>query len=216
MKQLNMIKTAVKLTLVFLLFLLFTSSTYAARTISLADMEFSLSEIDCDNLGVIVWDQREQIINKSQPETFLGYLRSLVGIAWPYFVKEEQNLNTLLLDKIQKAYAENGININPISSAGSETNEQILEKVKSYDYEKVLVIKLDTLQFDGVQRMEYVVDIEIQLFNTSGDMLYSNIIKEKIPMGSVSKRKETVPATLKAIIEGALNEPETVDAINNI
>lgn len=214
MKQLNVLKSLVKLILVFLVLFSFGSSTYAARTISLADMEFSLSEIDCDNLGMIIWDQREQIINKSQPETFLGYLRSLAGIAWPYFIEEEQNLNDLLLDKIQKAYAENGININPIRSSGSDTNEQIMEKVKSYDYDKVLVIKLDTLQFDGVQRMEYVVDIEIQLLNTSGDMLYSDIIKEKIPMGSVSKRKKTVPETLKSIFEKALNNTETIDAIN--
>ncbi len=215
MEPLNHFRTVAKLTMVFFLVFSSVSSTYAARTISLADMEFSLSEIDCDNLGIIVWDQREQIINKSQPETFLGYLRSLVGIAWPYFIEEEQNLNTLLLDKIQKAYAEHGVDVNPIQSSGADTNEQIMEKVKSYDHDKVLIMKLDTLQFDGVQRMEYVVDIEIQLFNNNGDLLYSNIIKEKIPMGSVSKRKKTVPETLKAIIEGALNEPETIDAINN-
>ncbi len=215
MEPLNCFRTVAKLTMVFFLVFSSVSSTYAARTISLADMEFSLSEIDCDNLGIIVWDQREQITNKSQPETFLGYLRSLVGIAWPYFIEEEQNLNTLLLDKIQKAYAEHGVDVNPIQSSGADTNEQIMEKVKSYDHDKVLIMKLDTLQFDGVQRMEYVVDIEIQLFNNNGDLLYSNIIKEKIPMGSVSKRKKTVPETLKAIIEGALNEPETIDAINN-
>lgn len=215
MKQLNTLKTLVMLTLVLLAFLSFNGSTYAARTISFENMKLSLSEIDCENLGIIVWDQREQIISQSQPETMLGYIRSTVGIAWPCFIKNDQTLSSLLLEKIQQAYNEYGIQINPIQSSSSDTTEHLMEKIKSYEYDKVLVIKVNKLQFDGYWNIEFVADIEMQLYNTNGDLLYSNKYEQKIPMGKASKYKKTAPVTLKEIFDGALNEPETIDAINN-
>lgn len=207
-------KTALKLTVIVFFITLFSSFAFAGRKVPLEDMKLELTKINHENLALLIWDQRPQVEDQSQPESFLGYIRSITGIAWPYFVKSGEGFSTVMLEKIQNAYSSTGIEINCIEASPSNKKEQILKKIQSYTYEKVLVIKLNKLYFDGVAKIEYVVDIEIQLYDTKGELLFSKEIIKKIKLGGSMKYKKTVPATLKNIFENALNGNDVIDAID--
>jgi len=206
-------KTVSKLLISILVFSSFSNNVFAGK-IPLEDMKLELSIINYNKLGILIWDQRPMVADQSQQESFLGYRRAIVGIAYPNFIKSDQSLSTLLLNKIETAYNSQGIKINIIESSPLEKKDQILKKITNSGHNKVLLLKLNKLYFDGVLKIEYVVDIELQVLNSKGELLFDKNIIEKIPMGSSSKYKKTVPKTLKGIIENLLNANDVVNAIN--
>jgi len=204
-----------KTILIFILFFSLAEHATARAKISLDELNLELSKIKCQNLGVIVWDQRLQVVDKSRREGFLGYIRSMVGIAYPQFLKGEIGLAPLMLNKIEAGYKKSGVTIDIINSSPFDSNDQLLKKIKASENEKVLVITFNKLYFDGVAKIEYVIDINVQIFNNKGDILFSSSINEKIKLGSAGKRKKRVPETLKSIFEKTLNNIELIQAIDN-
>ena len=205
--------TILKTTLIFILFFSLSENVTARAKISLEELNLELSKIECQNLGLIIWDQRPQVVDKSQPEGFLGYIRSMVGIAYPQFLKEESGFAALISNKIQTGYKNTGVKINKISSSPFDTKEQLLKKVKAYQNEKILVITFNKLYFDGLSKIEYVIDINVQLFNNKGEILFSYITNEKIKLGSAAKRKKRVPEALKTTFEKTLNNIELIQVL---
>ncbi len=214
MKKSKIFTTVFMVALFTIVLCSFSNNVYAKK-LSLEDMELELKKISYENLGIIIWDQRIQVTDKSQPDKFLGYVRALVGIAYPYFPKCGLSLSELMLEKIKIAYSKQGVEINTISSSPFENEQQILEKVKSSNHEKVLVIKLNELHFDGYQVYEYFVDMELQLYDKQGESMFSNNIDERINQGKISKFKKTAPMGLKMIFEDALNDDELIGKIEN-
>ena len=110
----------------FLLFAIFTflvSSNANAGRIAIEHITFDLKKIDVENLGIIIWDQREMVSDRSQPESFLGYHRSITGIAYGHITKSQKSLTEIIEDKINQAYAHNGskvgfINMSPYENEG--------------------------------------------------------------------------------------------------
>jgi len=207
-------KTVSRLLLSILFISSFSNIVFAGK-VPLEKMELELSKINYDELGILIWDQRPMVVDKSQAESFLGYTRAIIGIAYPQFIKSGQGLSILLQNKIKTAYNSQGVKTNIIVSSPFEKEDQILEKISNYGHNKVLLLKLNKLYIDGVVKIEYVVDIELQLLNSKGELLFRKNIVKNIPMGSSSKFKKTVPVTLKKITENLLNAKDVVDAINN-
>ncbi|MBU2652088.1 MAG: hypothetical protein KKA81_14255 [Bacteroidetes bacterium] len=205
--------TTVCMVALFTILLCSFSNNVFAKKLSLEKMELELKKINHENLGIIIWDQRIQVTDRSQPESFLGYVRALVGIAYPYFPKCGMNFSDLMLEKIKNGYDKQGVSINTITSTPFETEEQILEKIKNYNHEKVLLIKLNKLHFDGYKTYDYIEDIELKLYDKQGERLFNKSIVEIIPLGSPAKLLKNIPIELQCIIENALNDHELIGKI---
>lgn len=207
-------KTLSKLVLSIIFISSFSNIVFAGK-VPLDKMELALSKINYDELGILIWDQRPMVVDKSQKESFIGYTRAIVGIAYPQFIESGQDLSLLLQSKIKTAYSSQGVKTNTIVSSPFESENQISQKIINYLHDKVLLIKLNKLYIDGVVNIEYVVDIELQLLNSKNEIIFKKRIIDNIPMGAASKFKKTVPVTLKKIIETLLNANDVIDAINN-
>ena len=138
--------------LLSILFISSFSNNIIAGEIPLENMELVLSKINYDELGILIWDQRSMVADQSQAEAFLGYRRAIVGIAYPNFIKSGQGLSILLQNKIKTAYNLQGVKINVIESTPFEKKDQILKKITNYGHNKVLLLKLNKLYFDGVSK----------------------------------------------------------------
>ncbi len=202
-----------KKTLAFLLFGLISMSALAGK-VSLENMTLELSKLDIENLGIIIWDQRPMVADQSQDKSFVGYRRSYTQIAHPSFTKSERGLSEILLEKIKSAYKEVGVSVHPLASTPFDNRDQIMSKITGYEHDKVLLLKLNKLFFDGTFKLTYFVLIELQLFDSNGELLFSKNIGEEVPMGLIEKYKKTTPKTLKVIMENILNAEDVVNAIN--
>jgi hypothetical protein len=212
MKKLDFYKNAMKVSLLAFLLILLANPVMAGKKIDLSEMTLELSKIECEKLGIMVWDQRIMVKDLSQPEAFLGYVRTIVGIAYGYDTKSGQIFTDLMLSKIKDAYQVKGVDVNTIQSSSQDSEDQIMDKINSSGDNTTILIKLNELHFDGVMKIEYVVNMDILAYNSEGEVVYKNNITRKIPLGKTGKRKKTVPATLKSLFEEALNNPDIIAA----
>jgi len=192
----------------FLLFAIFTfilTSNVNAGRIEIEHITFDLEKIDQENLGIVIWDQREMVSDKSQPESFLGYHRSITGIAYGHITKSQKSLVGIIEDKINQACSQNGSKVGFIHMSPYENKGDLLNKIKSSSFKQVLVLCLNNFIFDGVAKVEFVVDVETTIYSGQGEVIYQNNVNTKTPMGSAGKIKKTVPANIKSSIEGILN-----------
>jgi hypothetical protein len=184
--------------------LIFTSNVIAGR-IAVEQIIFDLEKVETENLGIIVWDQREMVSDRSQPESFLGYVRGMYGIAYGYITKSEKSFTGILEAKIQQSYDLNGTKVGFLNMSPYENEGDLIQKIKNSSFDKILVLRLNNFIFDGRGNVEFVVDVETLIYNDQGGILYQNNVKNKTPMGSSRKVKKTVPANIKSSIEGILN-----------
>lgn len=192
----------------FLLFTIFTfivTSNVNAGRIAIEHITFDLEKIDTENLGVIIWDQREMVSDRSQPESFLGYHRSMTGIAYGHITKSKKSLVGIIEDKISQAYATNGSKVGFLNMSPFENVGDLKHKINGSSFDKILVLRLNDFIFDGVAKVEFVVNVETTIYNGQGVVIYQNDVNNKTPMGSAGKIKKTVPANIKSSIEGILN-----------
>lgn len=184
--------------------ILIASNSNAAR-VAIEHITLDLDKLNVENLGIVIWDQREMVTDRSQPESFLGYVRSMTGIAYGHITKSKRSFVEILEEKIQEAYAKNGTNVGMISITPYESQGDLIQKISSSSFDKVLVLKLNKLMHDGVAKIEYVVDVETTIYNNNGIELYSNKVTSNTPMGSAGKKNKTIPAHIKAAVESLLN-----------
>lgn len=192
----------------FLLFAIFTfliSSNASAGRIAIEHITFDLEKIDAENLGIVIWDKREMVSDRSQPESFLGYHRSITGIAYGHITKSKKSLTGIIEKKINQAYAQNGSKVGFINMSPYENEGDLKHKINGSSFDRVLVLRLNNFIFDGVAKVEFVVNVETIIYSGEGEVLYQNNVNNKTPMGSAGKIKKTVPANIKSSIEGILN-----------
>tara|TARA_Y100000782_G_C10169628_1_gene259208 strand:- start:1360 stop:2196 length:837 start_codon:yes stop_codon:yes gene_type:complete len=204
-----------KLLIRFVLLTAFISinSIAQAGKISLDKLVLELNDLATQNTGIVIWDQREMVTDGSQPESFMGYLRSITGISYGQVTKTRDPLTEVLAAKVKQAYAAKGAEIGVIKVGIHENESDLLNKIKAAAFEKVIVLKLNNFIFDGVAKVEYVEDIEVSIYTQNGQTVYTNHINTKTRLGSAGRVKKTVPAHIKSTFEGIFNNAALHNAL---
>lgn len=184
-----------------------SKSTATAGRIELDHISFDLKKIEAEKVGIVIWDQREMVTDRSQPESFLGYVRSITGIAYGHITKSKKSLTEILGTKIVQAYQQSGTKVGMISMSPFEKEKDLLQKIANSPFEKIVVLRLNNFIFDGVTKVEFVVDVATTIYTRNGLVLYQNTVTNNIPMGSSGKVNKTAPVQIKSNIEGILNDP---------
>ena len=194
--------------LTLLLFVTFSSifhSDAIARRISLDKMTFNLEKLNAKNLGIVFWDQRQMVVDKSQPGSFLGYTRSMTQIAFGSITKSQKSLVEILGSKVQQAYLEKGSEVGIINMTPYESESDLIRKLKESSFDRILVIRLDEFNFDGYMKFEYAVNIQTIIYDSQGNKLYDNLLSRKVPVGRTADYRKNVPKSIEDIFEGHLN-----------
>ena len=191
-----------------------TFSFAQGRKVPLENLNFTLLSPGAEKFGLLILDNRPQVADKkSQPESFMGYIRSITGIAWPYFTKSDEALGNILLKKIADAYQSSGASVNPLGASAFYTSTELEKRMAESGCDKIILFDLKNFYFDGVAKIEYVVDVELSIVTIQNQVLFHKkfVSKHDIP-GSSQKFKTTVPAMLKKILEEIFNHQEVISA----
>ena len=196
---------------IFITFLV-TSAVAQPSKLSLEDFSLTLQKMEgVENLGVVVWDQRVQVVDGRQRPTLLGYKRAISGIAYPSMTKSKIPLADWIADRIATAHDKNGTSTTIINSSHKDSWGQIEQKIKSSKASQILVVKLEKLQFDGIAKFSYMAELDLEIYSNNGDLLHSEHVSDERVMGGVGGWKKKFPFHLVSILQDALNEPSVVD-----
>lgn len=202
--------------LLLLVFLLCINTNTFAIRVYIDDILLELDPGSFDNIGIAVWDQREMIVDKSQPETLLGYTRSMTQIAYGSVTRSQKTLSEIVSAKISNAFTKDESNGAVIPTSAKDSKDDLLKNIKNSDFEKVLVIKLNTYHFDGYMKLGYLVDIDILVYSNDGQLLYSKKVSNTTPdpIGKASKLRKVVPEYIQTTFQDILNNQELRQALN--
>ena len=185
--------------------------------LSLEDFSLTLQKPDgAQNVGVVVWDQRVQVVDGRQRPSLLGYKRAISGIAYPSMTKSKAPLADWIADRISKAYDKNGIRTTIINTTHNESWEQVEQKIKSSKAEQFLVVKLVKLQFDGIAKFSYMAELDLEVYSNDGNLMHSEHISDERVMGGVGGWKKKFPFHLVSILQDALNKPTILKSFEQL
>ncbi len=201
--------------LLFLLTALIVSIQSNAAKISLEELSLELQKVESGKLGVVVWDQRPQIVDGRQRTSLLGYTRSVTGIAYPVREKSDEALASILGRKIAEAHDKNGTETTIIKTTEKENWSQILGRFKQAGCSHFLVVKMAKLQFDGIMKFSYMAELDIEVYDGSGNLLKSVHVSDEREMGGNGGMKKKFPEHLKQIIQDALNQSEIIESLGS-
>lgn len=190
-----------------------TSSSY---TISLAEIDLNLTTVQAEKLGIIVWDQRSQVVDGTQSTGLVGYTRRVAYAAFPVVTESNEALTTVLAKKIQAAHGANGLKSEVILTAPNNSWEQLKERMSASDCDKFLILKISKLEFDGIKKYQFKLTMDVDVYDANSTLLKSNHIseirEEKKSHMNANDYKKRMPPILKSLMEDALNNEQVVES----
>jgi len=205
-----------RISFVFFLVIPFTIKAQP-DTISLDNFHLSLDKVDnVRKLGVVVWDQRELIVEGSEKGLFLGYAKTVAYVNTdPVTIKGELPLAEWLSDRISKAYNDSGLATMAVGVTANEaTRAQVELKMKSANVDRILVLQIKKLHFDNMFNWSYMAKFEIEVYSENIELLKAFPISEERDMERTDDWKMKFPLELISIVEDALNNTEVLKALS--
>jgi hypothetical protein len=140
---------------------------------SLEELNVDLKSWGDGQFGVMFLDNRAMVAQKrSQPESFLGYSRSLTGIAWPVFNETGEAFSLVLASKIVHAQVSHGVRIMNLGGSAYWSITDVSHKIKTSKCDKIVVVKLNSFEFDGAVRMVTYFNIQLSIFDSDENLLF--------------------------------------------
>jgi hypothetical protein len=111
------------------------------------------------------------------------------------------------------AYNASSTSVKPLGASAFFTSTEIEKRMAESGCDKIIVFDWKNFYFDGVAKIEYVVDVELSIVTPQNQVLFHKkfVSKHDIPCSS-QKFKTTVPAMLKKVTEEIFTNQEFISA----
>jgi hypothetical protein len=176
---------------------------------------FEVPNINSTRIAVCFWDQREQVVDKSRPSAWMGYLRGGYGNVFGVVLESGNAFSNLLNDRLQKAFSSKGIETKIADASPFDNEQAVINKLTSTKCEKLVLLKMVKMMVDGYGNAYYYnVSINVSILNSKGELIDSKLYNEQFKLGKPRKYKEKLPESIKLSVYNCLNNAETIAAFN--
>lgn len=170
---------------------------------------------------VASWDQRQFIVDKKSPDTYVGRVRGRYGIPFNATTLGGLPFADAVSQSICKALIRKGFKATPISVPFDLTEKAVRERILSNKEDRALFVTIRQWESDSFMNLNVGYDFSVEVIARDGTLLATAQAKEDIKVpGRIWKRslkmsKKEVPNILKKAIESLLNNPEVVKALDS-
>jgi hypothetical protein len=176
---------------------------------------FEVPNINSSKIAICFWDQREQVVDKSRPSAWMGYLRGGYGNVFGIVLESGNAFSNLLNDRLQKAFSSKGIETKMSDASPFDNEQTVINKLTSTKCEKLVLIKMIKMMVDGFGNSYYYnVSINVSILNSKGELIDSRLYNEQFKLGNPRKYKNKLPESIKSSVYNCLNNAETIAAFN--
>ncbi len=155
---------------------------------------------------VAVYDQRPYVVNQKKDPNFVGILRG--GFGNPFNISTE-SLKPLAHDMsaaLVKAFKKSGAKAAPLYLWPSLNKDQVIQKFKNTNSEKLLLLTLLDWKSDSMCQTVIIFDLEIEVFDKSGRLLANKTTKGVKNLGSSSGMSSRLKTDLVHAYQEILEE----------
>jgi len=151
----------------------------AKTTLDYRKIQLQIASNASTTYAVAVLDRREVITKQNQKPTFVGYIRSAVGIAYPIGTKSGNTFSDDIAYTISQALQKSGAKVTEVPTNFSMDSQQVIEKLKSSNADKLILVILDEWRSDTRPwhtkvATEMLWDLKLQIFDINGTIVGEN------------------------------------------
>ena len=210
-----------QLTILILTCLTFSTSKSLAQIAVKQKVDYSALDVplnfsDTSSVSIFIIDNRVQVLDKSQEEDFVGYIRSLVGIAWPIRTKSGAPFSNELSSSIANSFTKQGLKASFFPVLISDTLGMILDKANTAGTDKAIVMTLRKWHTECYFTVWIDYDINLSIYDSNHEKLLSKDFyaagKELGGEKESRKFKEFLPQATGKELSIIFNDTELVSA----
>jgi hypothetical protein len=182
------------------------------------DIDFNLAVLGSNSkIAIAVHDQREDV-KTGKPVSFVGYMRSGVGIPYPITTESGNALAVDITNDLVKSFSKHGFSAVSVITSHTETHEQVIEKLKATASDKTVILHLETWNSDCYQMVWLNYKMVLQVYDGSGKFLGQKMLEGTQDLGGSmwnppKHAKKVIPPAFKQKMEELFNSPEIVGFI---
>jgi hypothetical protein len=124
-----------------------------------------------NGVSIAMWDQREEVTSQSKKPTFTGYTCSLSGKKYKVNTKSGKPFADDISSSVASTLNSYGCNISVVPTSFNQSQDEIIENLKSSGGSKLILIKFNEYNTDGFAPYYLYKNIQIFVFNTNGTLL---------------------------------------------
>lgn len=201
-----------------LLIVLLFAGCAVGRVLSYTEVKTDIPSNPGYYYTVATHDQREEVIDESQKETFVGYMRSTVAIAYPIHTESARRLSDDFSLMIRNSFNEASDRCQVLTTSCKESNAEIFDKLVSTKHDRLLLFTINKWRTDSkpISFSEYATDviwdIALDVYDGSGEFLVTNRIEgiepglDPRPAGSIKRIQIIVNEKLEEKINRLLSD----------
>jgi len=199
--------------------LLFTGCT-VGRVLSYTATKTEIPSNVTFTYAVATHDQREEVTDKSQPENYVGYMRSTVGIAYPIHTESKRTFSDDFSIFIRNSLNLTSDRCHIVSTHYNESFDQVLDQLVLSKCTRLMLFTIDKWRTDSKPigftdyGTDFLWDIRLDIFDNMGEFLATNHIEgideglDLAPAGSIKRIQVIVNDKLKEKIDQLMDNPD--------
>jgi hypothetical protein len=174
--------------------------------------------------SVATHDQREEVLDGSRKEDYVGYFRSAVAIAYPIGTVSRKNFSDDFSASIVSSLIESGYRAQYVLSRASDSKETILTNMMVSSCERLLLFTItkwrtDSKPIGAMYGTDFIWDIQVEVYNKEGELLASNSTDGIDPgldlalAGSTKRVQKIANSEFKDKVHKLLSSPDIIQAL---
>jgi hypothetical protein len=174
--------------------------------------------------AVATHDQREEVLDGSRKEDYVGYFRSTVAIAYPIGTVSGKNFSDDFSVSIVSSLIESGYRAQYVLARASDSKETILSNLMVSTCDRLLLFTItkwrtDSKPIDMMYGTDFIWDLQVEVFNKEGELLASNSTEGIDPgldlalAGSTKRVQKIANSEFKDKIHELLSSPDVKEAL---
>lgn len=178
------------------------------------------TEIKSNNpLAIAIHDQRHYVVDGSKSATFVGSLRSGVGIPYDITTKSGKPLADDMLEVVGRAIEKNGVKLHKVVTRSGLSKEDVIAELNKTQAPRSLYFNIMEWKTDTYMKADLYCLVNLQVLDNSGKVLAESSVKasrEGFGGSFWNPKKAAKKGSLKALklkMEALVNDPNILKAI---
>ena len=156
---------------IYLISLLTLIGCVVGKKVPYEKMKVELDYSGTKSIALAVYDQREMVVEGNRKPDFVGYQLSDIGIAWPMGTKSGKNFTDVIQEVVSQSFKAKGYTVLLIPTSYKDNYDDLKTRLIQSSSDRLMIIKLKKLQIVMVVATIIDIDVDVEVFDKSGNML---------------------------------------------
>ena len=191
------------------------AASAAGRTFDFRGARPILEVSTDETVAIAIQDRREYVVSGGKPETFVGLIRSRVGIPFDVHTTSTEPLATDLGNALVATFAFHKVRATYVRVAPEESPDQVMSNLRKAGAQKSLVITLLEWRTDTYQTTRMDFQFRAELFDATGRSLARHATSGSEALGRINAAQvaeKKLSELLRGTISSALQGPKAETA----